>query len=36
MLMRDPRTDNIPIILETPDESIWAQEIKQLYAMANG
>lgn len=36
MLMHDPRTDNIPIILETPDESIWAQEIKQLYAMANG
>lgn len=36
MLMRDPRTDNIPIILETPDESLWAQEIKQLYAMANG
>lgn len=36
MLMRDPRTDNIPIILETPDESLWAQEIEQLYAMANG
>ena len=26
-LMNDPRMDNIPLILETPDESIWAQEI---------
>lgn len=29
-LMRDPRFDNIPIILETPDESLWAEEIKWL------
>jgi deoxyribonuclease-4 len=28
--MRDPRFDNIPIILETPDESLWAEEIKWL------
>lgn len=35
-LMKDPRTDNIPIILETPDESLWAEEIKQLYGLANG
>lgn len=29
-LMKDPRTDNIPLILETPDEMIWAQEIEWL------
>ncbi|RPH28787.1 MAG: deoxyribonuclease IV [Bacteroidales bacterium] len=29
-IMQDPRFDNIPLILETPDESIWAQEIKML------
>lgn len=34
MLMKDRRTDNIPIILETPDESLWADEIKALYDMA--
>ena len=27
MLMNDPRFDNIPMILETPDETIWAEEI---------
>ena len=31
-LMRDPRFDNIPIILETPDESLWAEEIAWLRA----
>ena len=25
MLMDDPRFDNIPLILETPDESIWSE-----------
>lgn len=30
-MMNDPRFDNMPIILETPDESIWADEIKWLY-----
>ena len=30
-LMNDPRFDNIPIILETPDEEIWAEEIAWLY-----
>ncbi|MDL2230940.1 deoxyribonuclease IV [Bacteroidales bacterium OttesenSCG-928-L19] len=25
--MNDPRFDNMPIILETPDESLWAEEI---------
>jgi len=29
-LMRDSRFDNIPIILETPDETLWAEEIKLL------
>ena len=32
-LMNDPRMDNIPLILETPNEEIWAHEIEQLYAM---
>ncbi len=30
-LMNDPRFDGIPMILETPDESIWAEEIAWLY-----
>lgn len=29
-LMKDPRFDNMPIILETPDESKWAEEIAWL------
>jgi deoxyribonuclease-4 len=32
-LMNDARFDNIPMILETIDESIWAEEIALLYAM---
>ena len=32
-LMNDPRMDNIPLILETPDESIWAQEITWLKSL---
>ncbi|MFO7655851.1 MAG: deoxyribonuclease IV [Bacteroidales bacterium] len=31
MLMNDPRFDDIPIILETPNEDIWPEEIKMLY-----
>lgn len=31
--MNDPRFDNMPIILETPDESIWAEEIALLRGM---
>ena len=31
----DPRFDNIPIILETPDESRWAEEIATLKRFAN-
>lgn len=31
MLMADPRMDNIPLILETPNTDLWADEIKWLY-----
>lgn len=30
-LVNDPRFDNMPIILETPNEAIWAEEIAWLY-----
>lgn len=30
LLMKDSRFDNIPLILETPDEEIWSSEIAQL------
>lgn len=30
-LVNDPRLNGIPMILETPDEDIWAQEIAWLY-----
>lgn len=30
-LMNDPRFDGLPIILETPDDSLWSQEIATLY-----
>lgn len=29
-IMKDPRFDNMPLILETPDEAIWAEEIARL------
>jgi deoxyribonuclease-4 len=32
MIMKDDRFDDIPLILETPDETKWAEEIKLLYA----
>ena len=31
-IMGDPRFDNIPLILETPNEELWAEEIKLLYS----
>ena len=31
--MNDPRFDGIPVILETPDDSIWAREIEWLYSL---
>ena len=33
LLMNDSRFDDIPMILETPDESIWAEEIQLLYSL---
>lgn len=33
MLMADSRMDNIPLILETPDPTLWKAEIAALYAM---
>jgi deoxyribonuclease-4 len=32
-IMNDPRFDNIPMILETPDENRWREEISLLYGM---
>ena len=29
-IMKDPRFNNLPLILETPDESLWPQEIEEL------
>ncbi len=34
-LVRDPRTDGIPLILETPDEDRWPQEIARLARWAS-
>ncbi len=31
-LMRDPRFDNIPLVLETIDETLWPEEIAWLYS----
>lgn len=33
LMMNDPRLDSIPLILETPDESIWSEEIAWLYSL---
>lgn len=33
--MNDSRFDNLPIVLETPDENIWAEEIALLRAMVD-
>ena len=32
-IMNDSRMDDIPLVLETIDESIWAEEIRALYAL---
>lgn len=32
-MMHDSRFNNIPLILETPDESLWAKEIEMLHSM---
>ena len=34
LIMKDNRFDKMPIILETPDTDIWAQEIEMLYKLA--
>jgi len=33
MIMNDSRFDNLPLILETPDESLYEAEIKNLYSL---
>lgn len=33
LIMNDSRLDDIPLILETIDESIWAEEIRELYGL---
>lgn len=33
-IMADARFENMPLVLETPNEEIWAQEIRQLMEMA--
>lgn len=35
LMMNDSRFDNIPLILETPNEAIWGEEIKWLYSQIN-
>jgi len=32
-IMNDSRLDNLPLILETPEESLWEAEIKKLYSL---
>jgi len=32
-IMNDPRMDDIPLVLETIDETIWTQEIELLYSL---
>lgn len=33
LIMNDGRFDDMPLILETPEESLWEAEIKKLYSM---
>ncbi len=35
LIMNDPRMEEIPLILETIDESLWESEIKLLYSFIN-
>ncbi len=35
LIMNDPRLDDIPMILETPDETIWDKEIALLYSLSS-
>lgn len=34
-IMQDPRFDDTPLILETIDDSLWAEEIRLLYSLIN-
>ena len=34
-IIEDPRTDNMPLILETPNPEIWAEEIQLLYSFSD-
>ena len=34
-IMNDERMDDIPLILETIDETIWKEEIEMLYSFIN-
>lgn len=36
MIMNDPRFDGMPLILETPDDSRWSEEIRMLKGMVAG
>jgi len=36
LIMKDPRFDGIPLILETPDPDNWAKEITQLKNFTGG
>ena len=33
LLVNDKRLENIPIVLETPNELVWSEEIKMLYSL---
>lgn len=33
--MNDPRFDDMPIVLETPDDSLWKEEIEWLYSLVD-
>lgn len=33
LIMNDDRFDDMPLILETPDETLWAEEIEYLYSL---
>jgi len=35
-IMHNPRFDDLPLILETPDETLWAEEIRMLYGFQVG
>ncbi len=35
MIMNDPRMNDIPLILETPNDELWKEEIEMLYGMVS-